>query len=985
MVAEKFRAILAKERIDELMLFLRSLDKEGKKAMALAMKELSKEYLEYKQVNSLIGTSFKQKASPLQVTMLQATGLVCLNRKEYQKLDAFNNMLDKDILENVLSIYCPDWFSDLVNDLTKQEWMPWQFTYHHAIALAEKGFLNPTDELIARLIPQMIFQQGTDHKHLYVPQNLERKAITLEKHIWLIFQFETNINFSDRFYRFENQDKEERRWMSALRHYTGIGLMDRQRLLKESILATCRNFNKGLSGWFVDLFEFMEPTRQELLILQPELMVAMSSPHSKAVNTALNSFKEIVAEKEFNIRGLLENAPILLSSETKSVVLSTLLLFEKLIRKEPFFKENICLATCLAFIHNDENIQNKASKLLIRFHDRSMVSVATEISRYSDSMLMSSRKLLAEFITDKSGQKEISFSDSSYVEKTFQPIQTISSLDDVIFLASQAFDNNDPLHIDLLPAAFVNFQDQLTGSTLHKFEPALQRAYSFVINDWPSTMGYLDHMLATFFIDLTKLLIERYPAEGSSLNQIHGSFKKKDDENKAKWKGYVSRIPELVNWSPHSRDNTYIIYKSVLRMAYEKIKAGEAIPILSTPTHEQGYVDPLTLVRRMAIYREKNVLPENYDFQLAISRVAPFHHEIAVKEAREKLKDETLRIMEFLLDKNADPMPPFTTPSLWFMAAVTKSPLQTFPAFHNLFYSKLPKSIFTGDVPWRSFTEHFTMPRYNFEKKKQEEVPARHNVLRLTLAPSPSIWQVGKEKSESVLSKLVKFISGPKKNRRDEVYTLYELLSLKSKWISAEHNDIQRFVQIFPSNPNPVLALVASRTLTHSTLSSEIDKRMTSRTLEALIKLKFHFSEMTHLFIASCMLTSDKTIRSFAAELWINAVSEGHNINAEIGKIVGVHLSAEYAPMKRFTDLIQNNLLKISPSHNIALEEMVSSIIENLPLEPPMGAKRLLELYSEILASNNSSVKSDQLRKRLSSWSSSSGLKKLVASVSGEA
>ena len=50
------------------------------------------------------------------------------------------------------------------------------------------------------------------------------------------------------------------------------------------------------------------------------------------------------------------------------------------------------------------------------------------------------------------------------------------------------------------------------------------------------------------------------------------------------------------------------------------------MPLLSTPTHQCGYLDPVVLVRRLARYQQKNVAPENYDVQLAISRVAPFNH-----------------------------------------------------------------------------------------------------------------------------------------------------------------------------------------------------------------------------------------------------------------------------------------------------------------------------------------------------------------------
>ena len=65
MAAEQFITILKKERIDDLIPFLKSLTKDGKKEIASALKLIAKEYLEFKTVASLMGgSSFKQKATP---------------------------------------------------------------------------------------------------------------------------------------------------------------------------------------------------------------------------------------------------------------------------------------------------------------------------------------------------------------------------------------------------------------------------------------------------------------------------------------------------------------------------------------------------------------------------------------------------------------------------------------------------------------------------------------------------------------------------------------------------------------------------------------------------------------------------------------------------------------------------------------------------------------------------------------------------------
>jgi hypothetical protein len=984
MSAEKLRSILDKERSSELIPFLKSLSKEEKKELGSTLKKIHKEYTEFKEFTSLLGgTTYKQKASPDQVKLLSVAAFCILPRKDYEKIDSFNYFLSYKNLQDVLSWYCPDWFNDSINSLAKREWLPWELKYDFVMNLWEKGYLQPVDELVVRLIPEIIFERDANHKHLFIPQNLEKHTITLEKHIWLIFQYETTIHFSDRYMQFGNEvKKEDFKWLRTLKYYSEKGLITRQRILKESILASSRNFNKNLSGWFIDLFLFFEPTESEIISLQPDLFIALNSQHSKIVNTILSSLKKIVDSKEFSTDNFLEYVAILLTSETKSVVSSALQLLEKVLKNDANRSEEICVAVCQAFIHADESIQNKIVKLLQKYNTGSE-AVINELSKYSDSMLMSSRKALDDLLIASPSEKRLA-EDTSIKDILikYDAINEIRALDEVIFLASQAFDNNDPMHIDLLPAALVKFQEEITGEVLPKFEPALQRAYRMIMNDWPSTMGYLDHLLATFFIDVTKFWIVKYPSNGTSLSELHDTYKKKDDESRIRWNWYTTRILQLETWSMHTKDTTYVPHKSILYNAYLKIKNKELLPILSTPTHTCGFIDPLVLVERLAKHQSASALPDNFDFQIAISRIAPFHHEEAIKEAKNVISGEVLHLLNFLLTPNEKPFGPFTTSVLWFMAGVTKDSTKTYPEFRNLTYSKLPKAIFTGDVPWKSFLEKYMTSQYNYQKRKSEQVEAQHKILRLTINSSSHSNNKHEANEIGFLNRISKWVSLRKsESEKEEVQCIYEFLTLKGQFPSAEYNDIQRFIYLFPSNPNPLLALITSKALVHSTLSSESDKKALIKTLESLVPLNFKVTEITHVFIATCLLVSDKTVRSFAAELWINSVKYKTINSEQIGTIIGIHLGIGYAPIKRFTDIISDNMIQISKAHNIELEIALVQTLVKLPDAPPVGLKKLLELYSEVLSSNQSSVDSIPLKQKLTTWENSSNLKKLITSL----
>lgn len=269
-------------------------------------------------------------------------------------------------------------------------------------------------------------------------------------------------------------------------------------------------------------------------------------------------------------------------------------------------------------------------------------------------------------------------------------------------------------------------------------------------------------------------------------------------------------------------------------------------------------------------------------------------------------------------------------------------------------------------------------------------VQKQQNVLRLSVEKSRVPQQAGSA-PETLLSSVRNWFTSFGRDKlaqavepqvdKKYVQCLYELLTLKGQFLSAESNDIQRFLYLFPSNPNPLLSLITSTSLTHSTPISESYKKLLSKTLEALIPLRFTFNEITHLFTASTMLCSDKTVRSFAAELWINAVRHEAIVSGRVGEILGVHIQAEYAPLKRFTDLVSSNLLNISPKHNQQLEDLLIKMMEQLPDSASVGTKRLLEQFSELVSVNKSAVRSEKLVVKLKVWQVAASMKKTVESL----
>ncbi|WP_284459527.1 DUF6493 family protein, partial [Chryseobacterium sp.] len=163
--------------------------------------------------------------------------------------------------------------------------------------------------------------------------------------------------------------------------------------------------------------------------------------------------------------------------------------------------------------------------------------------------------------------------------------------------------------------------------------------------------------------------------------------------------------------------------------------------------------------------------------------------------------------------------------------------------------------------------------------------------------------------------------------------------------------------------------------LFYSGLAEVYERNLVLNTAKALYQIKKPLDEMGYLFLGTIFLDGDKTIRGIAAEIWLEHVSHQMINNAQLGKVIGLHEKLEWAPVKRLTDLMQHHMLNVSKNHNHALEELISNILLQME-EPVTNLKKLLEVYHEVLALNQSEANGD-VQQKLNDWKENSSLKKI--------
>lgn len=966
--------IIKSKKVAPIYPFLKALTHKQRRTLMPTIKKLGKHYGEYIQTRN----TWRSRGSKEQTEILNIARFVCATGKEYERHGM--SWLEKDTVKNIFEFYIPEWFSTFVNNESlKEGYAPFRMEYDWMMELKNEGILNPSNSLIVKLLPQYLYDSKNkkDSHHVVYTRNdakLLKHSETLKSHVWLFFEEESNIHWTDHYMNSDSPTKDILSWKQTFKIYADSKQLNRQKLLIASLSTSNMNFNKSSSGWFIDLFETLEPTSKEMLKIQDTMLGVFNSPHSKPTNTVLKLFKKLCLEKGFLIDGFIESTPLLLSSEIKTTVTSTLMILEKLTKIHTKKIDEICNSTTQAFVSNDSNIQTRAAKIIAKFGNPKNENLSESIASYQDLLLTEPLNLLSSFISDAVAtdepfihpDQEAAFLDILSSENA---VKLPKNIDDLMFLASEVFDHNNDLHFDIFPAALIDLNTLVTKQNVDRFEPALQRAYKNVMGDWRSGMGILDHMLSVFFIDYTNMLIERFPKNSVKLKKIRNSYREKEKENRNRFNNNTRHLYPFVNWFGANDSKIYKPFYEKLKFVLKQLKHNSSLPILSTPTHQPHWLDPNILFDRIKMWQAKNTPLGQADLQFAISRTYLKEAYKSASRLETDLKGEPKRILSFLIDKKSLPEGPYKNIAHWYTAAITKNPETNYKEFEKFVYTSKPRAKFTADYDWQVGKTAFENTKWDYKKSKTINFTDYRKMLKINMSP--------KKKDAKFLESIFKFKISPKS---DQSLMIYEEVYLKREWYETSENDIKRFYGMLPNNPENLLAKVCDKTLRYPEIQGETFKRMLINTLETLLTKQQPFGKMAHLLISGALICSDKTARSLSAELWIRAETNELIDSTIIGDIIGQHFDVEFAPLKRFSDLIIDSMIRISPNHDKRLQVLLENVLIRMNESVVRGLKKLLEIYAELLRRNDSRP-IGLINTNLDAWTSSKSLSKPILEI----
>ena len=473
-------------------------------------------------------------------------------------------------------------------------------------------------------------------------------------------------------------------------------------------------------------------------------------------------------------------------------------------------------------------------------------------------------------------------------------------------------------------------------------EPVFQRAATIVANGWEP----YEDLLATFLLEYQRLWAQKDTSNTGFLRNMFTRLEERlkgVDENRG---AYDERsFKRLADWKPgYSNATCFTPIKQLWLNVIRKIKGGNAFPLLSTPTHTPAYVQATELIRRLAVYQKAGAKLCPWDFQLAIARCAMEDKEEAIATARQLLQDEYLHLCLFLLDENTLPEPPYNHPTAWVAAGLVKAPETEFEAFKSFACNTLPHNYLTGDYEWKEV------------KPKEKSYETDRRLLQLEFYK----WHTYAECNSHQLWQ--------------------EHLIINSKYNMDDSRYMEPLLCCFPNRPEPLIAQIITCYMAFGT-PQEDSKRTLACALRMLLSFHCPLKEMSLLLLSGSLLFVDKTVRSYAAELWVEGVSTGRINNHRVGEILARLIQMELAPLKRFTTQVYESMYKRSTFHNHQLAALLTVFIGGLPDKPVTGLKQLLELYLELLTINHSKVTDEHVSHLLDVWKGIPNLKKVVANI----
>ena len=726
-----------------------------------------------------------------------------------------------------------------------------EFTFQNLWTLYQKGFIAFDEDLF---IEKFFFW---NNKHItdepFVDFLLENKQIS-EKIFAIVPQHIT-----------QEVPYPSDAWKELYSILQAKGYFADRSIVSSHIEALLNPYKKNVLDFYCRIIETFEPTRQELLSHQSTFFALLSSDKTSVVNFVMKLIKEISSEKDFDFQTFADN--FALCFVTQKIAKSQLIgldILAKHYKQQPPVNIEYREQLAVLFTVPDVKLQEKVASLLTTYFGGE--GLAEVVAPYQDYLKGKAQELLQSLPSPNSSETSETACVAhtpetvreAHTPETVREAHTPRTWDDLLFLIGDCIRERSPLVLDLFFEGLNQLQAQIPKNFSQQISP-----YQKQLGEQPFEF--------TTYRKCMRWVIDVWEGKASLSDDIFGR--------------------KLYNPTPFLREKT----KRLLL----KLKQGNSLPFVSTPTHDPFYIDPLTFLERIAQYEKAEKSPMLEDVVVGLNRLLPTEVTEEQKQLARSLTGNYAPALQYYFEVNKQIAVTDATRVLWGQVLRLKDLDGVFPEL---------------EIPEKTNLQGLVRPFY----LKYEIKPTKIN---------------GVERNKIILE--------DNWDKKYSAYSLYNDLGANYYNVSpmsrATDEDIDYQLSL---NPRYIDGWLCKYLLTYA--QGVEGESLTEATCVMSLLLEHHLP-IYHggwLMVATCLLAERKPLRDLATEYILLALQRGETLTY-LAEAIGTLLAHKYAPIARFVEFLD------LPTRDPKIKAFQKSVVEAyLPLaekqeKKPINHKKL--------------------------------------------
>ena len=597
------------------------------------------------------------------------------------------------------------------------------------------------------------------------------------------------------------------------------------------IEALLNTWKKSVLDMCCRLIESLKPTLQELLSHQSTLFALLSSDKTSVVNFVMRLIKEIAGEKDFDFQTFADNFALCFTTQkiAKSQLIGLGILensYKKQASTNPDYREQLAVL----FTVPDAKLQEKVANLLTTYFNHE--GLPEVIAPYCDYLKGKAQDLLAILspsessapsdLSDRSASSENSHtSHSSHTPKIACAARTPRTWDDLLFLIGDCIRERSPLALDLFFEGLNQLQAQIPADFSQQISP-----YQKQLGDQPFEF--------TTYRKCMRWVIDVWEGKATLSDDIFGG--------------------KLYNPTPFLREKT----KRLLL----KLKQGNSLPFVSTPTHSPSYIDARTYLERIIQYEKAGKTPMLEDVIVGLNRLLPTEVTEEQKQLALSLTGEYATALQYYFEVNKQIAVTDATRVLWGQVLRLKDIDGVFPEL---------------EIPQKPNLQGLVRPFY----LKYEVKPTKIN---------------GVERNKIILE--------DNWDKKYSAYSLYNDLGANyynvSPMSKGKDEDIDYQLSV---NPRYIDGWLCKYLLTYAQGVDGESLTEATRVMSLLLQHNLPIYHGGWLMVATCLLAERKPLRDLATEYILLALQRGETLTY-LAETIATFLAHKYAPIARFIEFL---------------------------------------------------------------------------------